>query len=228
MGSWKRWVVIGVVTIVVGVVGGPFVYIHFIEGKAPAPLTLAKASPSPTASSSSSSPDGTWTVAAGSQVGYRVKEVLFGQSNEAVGRTTAVTGSATVDGTDVTAATFTVDLTTVASDESRRDGQFRGRIMDTARFPTATLKLTSPIELGSIPAKGKNTSVTVRADLTMHGVTKAVTFQMEGVYSGPSIQVAGSIPIVFADWSIPNPSFGPVSTEDNGQLEFLITLTKTA
>jgi hypothetical protein len=35
----------------------------------------------------------TWSIAAGSQVGYRVVEVLFGQDTEGVGRTDAVTGS---------------------------------------------------------------------------------------------------------------------------------------
>jgi polyisoprenoid-binding protein YceI len=225
-GSWRRWLVIGIIAIAAGVVGGPFVYIHFIEGKAPAPLTLAASTPSASASIRDSSPDGTWTVATGSEVGYRVKEVLFGQSNEAVGRTSSVTGTATVKGTSVIDAKFIADLTTVASDENRRDGQFQGRIMNTAQYPTATLTLTSPIKLGSLPAVGTKTTVTVNADLTMHGVTKAVSFQMEGVYNGASIQVAGSIPIVFADWDIPNPSFGPVTTDDNGALEFSIGLTK--
>ncbi len=34
--------------------------------------------------------------------------------------------------------------------------------------------------------------------------------------------MAGSIPITFADWNIANPSFGPVSTDDNGVLEFAL------
>ena len=44
-------------------------------------------------------------------VGYRVPEVLFGQSTEAAGRTTRVTGTMTIDGTTVEDATFTADLT---------------------------------------------------------------------------------------------------------------------
>lgn len=72
-------------------------------------------------------------MAAGSQVGYRVREVLFGQGAEAVGRTQDVTGTITISGSSVTAGSFTADLTTVKSDKSRRDAQFQGRIMDTAR-----------------------------------------------------------------------------------------------
>jgi hypothetical protein len=47
-----------------------------------------------------------------------------------------------------------------------------------------------------------------------------VTFEVTGRYVGSTIQVVGSIPITFADWEIPNPSFGPVTTEDHGSLEF--------
>src|SRR6266536_3096235 len=37
---WKRWLALGAVVVALAVVGGPFIYIHFVEGKAPAPLTL--------------------------------------------------------------------------------------------------------------------------------------------------------------------------------------------
>jgi polyisoprenoid-binding protein YceI len=220
----RRWLVIGIGVLAVAVVGGPFVYIHLIQGKAPP--TLALSTPSPTAAgevqSNSVSPDGTWNLTGDSVVGYRVKEVLFGQSNEAVGRTSSITGSMTVSGTTITAATFIVDMTTVTSDESRRDGQFNGRIMETATYPTATFTLTEPIELGSIPAAGEQRTFRATGDLTLHGVTKSVTFELTGQLTGSIVQVAGSIPITFADWNIANPSFGLAQTEDNGSLEFLL------
>src|SRR5439155_14470691 len=121
-----------------------------------APLTIDTSSPSAdpasTAPAASGTVDGTWTIASGSQVGYRVAEVLFGQSHTAVGRTSAITGTVTIAGTTVRSATFTVDMTTVASDQNRRDRQFQGRIMETSTFTTATFKLTQPIVLGSLPA----------------------------------------------------------------------------
>ena len=80
--SWKFWLVSSVLVLALGVVGGPFVYIHFIAAKAPAPLALTITTPSATASSSTSSistgVSGTWSVTSGSQVGYRVNEILFG------------------------------------------------------------------------------------------------------------------------------------------------------
>jgi polyisoprenoid-binding protein YceI len=229
---WKRWLAVGLVAAAVLVVGGPYVYIHFIEGGAPPPLALttppARSAAGGTTGSGQASvaSNGTWTVASGSVVGYRVKEVLFGQSNEAVGRTSTISGSIAVDGTTVTDARFTVDMTTVTSDQSRRDGQFNGRIMDTGTYPTATFTLTRPIEFGSIPAEGQSRTLRATGDLTLHGVSKTVVFDVTGRYSGSTFQVAGSIPITFAEWNIPNPSFGPVSTEDHGVLEFTLNFAQ--
>jgi hypothetical protein len=55
-----------------------------------------------------------------------------------------------------------------------------------------------------------------------------VTFQVTGRYTGSTFQVAGSIPITFADWNISNPSFGPVNTEENGVLEFALNFSRAA
>ncbi|MEO5680088.1 MAG: YceI family protein [Acidimicrobiales bacterium] len=160
-----------VVGLVVLVTGGTWVYINVIEGDPPSKLTLEPGGAGPatttaggmasTEPASSGPVEGTWNVTAGSQAGYRVKETLFGQSTEAVGRTDRVTGSIVLAGTTVSSGSFTVDLTTVSSDRTQRDGQCRGRIMDTATYPTATFTLTQPIDLGSTsgdaPAAAKAT-----------------------------------------------------------------------
>jgi polyisoprenoid-binding protein YceI len=225
---WKRWLVIGIAAAAFAMVGGPFIYIHFIEGKAPAPLALAEATPSATPSTggtttSTGSRNGTWNVTDGSVVGYRVNEVLFGQSHTAVGRTSSITGSMTVVGTKITQASFTVDMTTVTSDQSRRDEQFNGRIMETGTYPTATFTLTQGIDLGSSPTQGAKHTFQATGDLTIHDVTRTVTFQVSGQYSGSAAQIAGSIPITFADYNIGNPSFGPVTKQDHGVLEFALS-----
>src|SRR5271170_871901 len=132
---WRRWLIAAVVFVVILVVGGPFVFFHFIEGPAPAPLSLSSEGSStlPTGSGRSSGTpstvDGVWNVTTGSLAGYRVQDTLFGQSHAAVGRTSAVTGSITIVGTTVTEGRFSVDLTKVTSDQSLRDEQFQGRIM---------------------------------------------------------------------------------------------------
>jgi polyisoprenoid-binding protein YceI len=231
-GSRWRWTVAGVVAVAVLAVAGPFVYINFIKSDAPAPLTAATTAPTTPAttqagqSASDGSIAGTYSVTSGSQAGYRVKEVLFGQDAEAVGRTSAVTGQITVDGTRVTAGDFSVDLTTVQSDESRRDNQFQTRIMDTATYPTATFKLAQPIELAALPADGASVTAKALGQLTLRGTTREVMVDVSAQRSGGSIRLSGQIPVRCADWNIPNPSFGPASTEDHGLIEFLLVLAR--
>lgn len=187
----------------------------------PAPAPAATAAPA-----AAGGADGTWVVAAGSAVGYRVVEVLFGQDTEGVGRTDQVTGQFTVAGSHVSDATFEVDMTTLASDESRRDNQFNGRLMDTATFPTATFALTAPIELGSAPADGAPVTATATGDLTLRGVTRPVTLEVQAQKDGEGIQIVGSTDIVFADYSIPQPDIGGITTQDHGLLEFDLQLSR--
>ena len=169
-------------------------------------------------------PDGgsAWVVTDASELGYRIKEVLFGVNAEAVGRTNQITGSLIIEATAVTKAEFVVDVASISSDESKRDGQFRGRIMSTDEFPEAIFVLTEPIELGTDPADGVDVSTSATGELTLRGVTNPVTFELTAQLTNGKIGVLGSIPVVFHDYSIANPSFGGVTTEDNGLLEFVL------
>jgi polyisoprenoid-binding protein YceI len=165
-------------------------------------------------------------VGEGSVVGYRVDEVLFGQSTTAVGRTSSLTGEVTISGTQVTSGGFTVDMTTVKSDRSQRDNQFNGRIMSTSTYPTATFALTQPIDLGTAPGDHQPVDAKATGNLTLRGVTRPVTLDVKAQRDGDKVEVNGSYPLTFADWQIPNPSLGPVSTEDHGLLEFLLVLDR--
>ena len=221
---WKRWLIGGVVVVVVLVVGGPFVYFRFIEGSAPAPFKLSSKAKAPAAAVPLA---GTWTIASGSEAGYRVQETLFGQSHTAVGRTTAVTGQLIATATDVTGTTVTVDMTQVTSDSGERDGQFQGRIMDTAQFPTAKFTLTTPINFGTTPTPGSTVNETAIGSLLLHGTTHSVQVQVSARQSGTNIQVTGSIPVTFSDYNINNPSGGPASVGNAGTVEFLLTFRHT-
>ena len=203
-----------------------YLYIHFIEGSAAAPLTVSAGA---TASSAAGTEDGNWTVGSGSQAGYRVGETLAGQGNTAVGRTTAITGAMTIAKSVVTTATFSVDLTKVASDQSRRDAQFQGRIMDTAKYPNATFRLTKPIDLGATVDSTGPVPVATTGDLTLHGTTRNVTVPLTAQRNNAGIQLSGQIPVTFAEYGIPNPSISIgsfVTTDDHGQAEILLNFTK--
>ena len=169
-----------------------------------------------------------WEITDASELGYRVKEILFGVDTEGVGRTNQITGSLVIDGTQVTDAEFVVDVASIESDESRRDNQFRGRIMSTDEFPTAVFTLTEPIELGTEAVEGATVDTTATGDLTLRGVTNPVTFDVSARLENGKIGVLGDIPVVFADYSIANPSTGGISTEDNGLLEFVLVFEPSA
>ena len=234
---WLKWVLAGAVAILVLAVAVPYVYIHFIEGAAPAPLSL-KSSPGAASSqpetpstaaggSSAGSVAGTWRVGAGSVVGYRVKEVLLGQDNIAVGRSRSVAGHLTIAGTTLTQAAFTVAMATIHSDQSQRDAQFDGRIMAVSTYPTGTFSLTRPISLAPLPATGTVRTYSATGVLALHGHSRPVTFTVSAKRTGQTVTISGSIPVTFADWSIPNPSFGSfVTTQNHGVLEFLLNFSK--
>jgi polyisoprenoid-binding protein YceI len=232
-----RWLVGAIAVVVVLAVAGPFIYIHLIEGPAPAKLTLPGATrtgkgTSTTVVGSATNARtiaGTWKVGPGSIVGYRVQEVLIGQNTTAVGRTTKVSGGITISNSTVTGGSFTVNMSSVKSDQSERNAQFDGRIMDVAQFPTATLKLTAPIALGTGQPIGATARYSATADLTMHGVTKTVTFSVSAQRSAGGIDILADIPIRFSEWNISNPSVGGfVTTANTGTLEVLLDLTQGA
>jgi polyisoprenoid-binding protein YceI len=241
--QWKRWLIGGVAAVIVLAVGAPFAFIHFFDGTTapklalPAPKASTGATTASsattvasgqTASDAASTVSGVWNVASGSQAGYRVKEVLLGQSTTAVGRTSEVSGQFDLTGTTVTSANFTVQMASVVSDKSQRNAQFDGRIMDVAAYPTSTFRLTKPVALNAIPAVGKTVDVSATGDLTMHGVTKPLTIELSAERVSSGIEVLGDADILFSEWNIANPSVGGfVTTADHGTLEVLLHLTKT-
>jgi len=229
-------------------IGGYVAYDQFLRGDEVPPLTLPSASPtgaSPSATGSSdpsSSPTGPgtqgelageWTVTDGSIVGYRVREKLASlpAQSDAVGRTSDVTGAATLaasgDAVTVTAATFEADLTTLASDDGRRDRRIQQIGLESSRFPTALFTLTSPIDVPAAALNGEAVDVTLAGDLTIHGVTKSVSIAVEARLDGDQVEVQGSLTFAFSDFGMTPPNIaGFVTVEDDATLEFLLVLAR--
>ena len=170
-------------------------------------------------------PDGTWQVSddGSSFVGYRVTEQLtfLSSPNEAVGRSTAVTGSMEVAGDTVEAVRIEADLTQLTSDEDRRDNAIRQRGLESEQYPTATLELAEPIQLDSTPVQGQEVRGEGTGRLTVHGVTRDVDLDLTGRWNGETIQVVGQLPVKMTDYQIEPPRFGPVvSIEDGLAVDF--------
>jgi polyisoprenoid-binding protein YceI len=191
----------------------------------PAPSTTAGQATGTTQADGAATPDGTWQVSddGSSYVGYRVKEQLafLSSPNEAVGRSTAVTGTMTVAGETVETARIEADLTRLTSDETRRDNAIRQRGLESARYPTAALELAEPIKLASAPVQGREVRGQGKGRLTVHGVTREVDLDLKGRWNGSTIQVVGQLPVKMSDYQIQAPRFGPVvSIEDSLAVDF--------
>ena len=218
-----QWLIGGTAILTVVVVAGPAVFFHLIEGNAPARLSLPAVDvgnpPTPPGPIS-----GTWTVTAGSQAGYRVQEILFGQHHTAVGRTSRITGYLIISGATVTAAEFNVDMAAIKSDQPSRDAQFNGFIMKTYKYGQASFHLTQPIELDAIPPPGDIVTEQATGQLTLRGNTRVVTFPLHAERVANGIDINAAIPITFSSWHIPNPSFAVAQVGSTGQIEVLLQL----
>lgn len=194
-------------------------------------------SQSPTTAPSPVELDGTWSVVPGEAdtvddgtfVGYRVQEELAGVgSTTATGRTPAVTGSMTIEDLVVTDVDIEADLTQLRSDASFRDRALGRQGLEVDTFPTATFALTEPMELPDGAASGEPVEVDAVGELTLHGVTQAVTWPLQAQLVGETIVVVGSLDIAMADHDITPPSAQRVlSIDDAGVAELQLRLTRS-
>jgi polyisoprenoid-binding protein YceI len=233
MNKPTRLILSAVVIVGLGVTVGPWAYINFIKDDAPAALDIdsstdATVDSADTIAAPVTDTSGDWQVSPNtdSVVGYRVKEILFGQATEGVGRTKDVEASLTIADNAVTTASFTVQMGTLMSDAAKRDGQFNGRIMDVATHPTATFSLTKPITLPANAVSGEVISTDATGELTLRGTTKTVTFPVDAQVQGSTFTVVGNITIVFSEWSIPEPGLPGISVDPQGLLEFALVFTR--
>jgi polyisoprenoid-binding protein YceI len=213
-----RWFLLAAVVVVLGVAGAAAWYVFGDDAPAKPQLSEPRS-----AAAAGGDPAGTWRVVPGEDVyvGYRIKELFGGATikKDAVGRTPDVTGSLTITADAVTAAEVTADLTTLDSNRAARDSYLRNNALETERFSDATFELTGPIEVPTELAPGTDVEVQARGRLTLHGETKPVTLTLDARFDGDAIEVAGTAPVVLADYAIEAPDTAVAAVDDEGSLE---------
>ena len=161
-----------------------------------------------------------------SEADYYVGETLasLGVPSTANGKTKAITGTfhLTGDGTalDTTQTSqLTVDLTTLKSDQSRRDARAQNAL-ETSRFPTATFTVESVTGYDpSIPA-GQQQTLQLTGTLDIHGVQKKVTWELKITRQANVISALATLDFKFSDFGVTPPSLGGfVSVQDHGTLQ---------
>jgi polyisoprenoid-binding protein YceI len=132
----------------------------------------------------------------------------------------------TIEGTTVTAATIEADMTSITTNDSRRNDEVQSAL-ETSTYPTATFILTSPIELGDAAASGQAVTVEATGELTIHGVTKTVTIPLQAQLVDGTVVLIGSTEIRFSDYGVSVPEAPIVlSASDTGTLELQLFLQR--
>jgi polyisoprenoid-binding protein YceI len=168
-----------------------------------------------------------WTIATGSQAGYRVREKLafLPAESDAVGRTSQITGSATFNqskaAVTITAASFNVAVDTLKSDRSMRDEKIHEIGLESSRYPTATFALSKSVVIPAAAVKGRVVTVSVTGTFDIHGVAKVETLPVEMRISGTTFQAVGSLTFPWSEFGMTAPSIGGfVNVTEKATMEF--------
>ncbi len=200
-----------------------YAYLAWTTRDAPEPASLDEAPGG--AAGGTAAVDGTWTPASVSTnyVGYRIRERVgpVSEPSDSVGRSRGVEGTFTIAGSQLTELEFTVDMAALRSDSSRRDEIVRDNSLETGRFPMARFTLDDPVDGDA--RRGRVVERRVSGKLTLHGVTRNVSFDVQARWNGPTIQAAGSTRIELGDFGIETGGLAGFSVAGTGTIEFELT-----
>jgi polyisoprenoid-binding protein YceI len=155
-----------------------------------------------------------------SEMRYRARETFVDQPTpvEAVGSTKQVSGTIvlTSDGAIIPAESkVNVDLSTLASDRRQRDNFIKQNTLQTAQYPNAELVLREVTDLlKPLPAAG-NDSFQLHGDLTVHGVTRPVQWEVEANFSPDAVVGTATTRVKITDFGMQTPRAGPVLSVEN-------------
>jgi polyisoprenoid-binding protein YceI len=231
---------------------GPIVLAAVLIGACGGSASLASASPTATASptqpaasptataaattATSSVAGATWTVAATSKAVVSVREQLVGVSlpSDAVLIATGGAGTFTVrsDGTFSSDSKITFDLTTLSSDSRDRDNFVKQDTLNTRQFPKAEFVPTKTSGLTLPLAPSGTFTFKLSGNLTIHGTTKEVTFDVVAKRNGADLTATATLAptVKFEDFGMKPPSvpFRVVSVVDEIRLVVEIAATGSA
>ena len=117
-----------------------------------------------------------------------------------------IQGEVHTSGNTVAHAKVTIDTTSIYSDNDRLTGHLKSAdFFDVQKFPTAVFETTSISDTVEKTSISSDANATVKGNLTLHGVTKEISFPAK-------IEVKDDAVTVKADFSINRKDFGIVYT----------------
>jgi polyisoprenoid-binding protein YceI len=176
---------------------------------------------------------GVWIVSDRSRASASVREQLAGVSfpNDAVMVASGAAGSFAVnpDGTFTADSKISFDMNTIASDSRDRDGIVKNNTLEVRRFPRAELVPVSTSGLALPLAANGEFTFTLAGRMTIHGVTKDVSFDVNAKRAGGELTatVTANPTWKFGDFGMEPPSsFRVLSVTD--EIRLVVELVATA
>jgi polyisoprenoid-binding protein YceI len=196
--------------------------------------TAPTATPAATATTAPQANAITWNVDPSSKATIKVREQLVRLPSpiDALINITGAQGAFTLnpDGTFASNSKISVDMTTVTTDDRQRTDSIRRDPLEVTRFRTSELVPKTAIGLTlPLPSSGEFTFKLI-GDLTLHGVTKTVTFDVRATRAdGKLTATATASPSwKFGDFGMQPPtSFSVLSIVDEIRMEFALVANET-
>ncbi len=169
----------------------------------------------------------------GSEASFTIDEVLFGNPNTVVGKTSQVSGEILVNTQDASKSRvgqIKVDLSTLVTDNDLRNNTIQGRILETGDSSNqfATFDEKTIEGLPSSIAVGQSISFKMTGDLTIHGVTKTVTFDVTATMQSANVlKGEAQTTVKYADFNIRIPDV-PSVTSVSDSVKLGLTFTANA
>jgi polyisoprenoid-binding protein YceI len=165
-----------------------------------------------------------------SEVTLRVQERLAAATinSDAILKTKKVSGTIAVqpDGKVADGSKFTVDVGSLASDSGMRDNFIKSSTLRTGQFPNAEFVPKEMRGLSSpLPTSGQVIGQLV-GDLTIAGVTRPVTFNVDGTLDGNTFKGVAFAALKITDFGMTLPRVPTVAEiEDLGRMDIAFTAT---
>lgn len=165
-----------------------------------------------------------------SQATFTMDEVLFGKPNTVVGKSNAVTGQIQInlkDPSQSQVGQIRVDLSTLATDSDLRNRALQNRILETDQQANqfAVFVPKSITGLPSSVSLGQPVSFKITGDLTIHQVTRSVTFDAQvTLTTSTALTGQAQATVKYEDFSLAIPNVPSVTgVSDNVQLALTFT-----
>ena len=153
-----------------------------------------------------------WTISDTSKATVRVREQLasFNFPSDAVLVATGAKGGFQINdnGTFSSDSKVTFNVDSLRSDASQRDGFVKMTVLNTRQFPTATFVPTKVTGVTLPLAVSGTFTFTLSGKLTIHGVDKDVTFDVQASRAGSGLTATATLnpTIKFGDFGMPLPA----------------------